>query len=86
MTKVNLAAVAPPMAPSSTATPPTLTLEEPALLSSVIGQRARRVGVTRPVDGPLPSLVVWLDTDNGTPCEPPHDSITFAITCVSSPG
>ncbi|CAM9532999.1 unnamed protein product [Hapterophycus canaliculatus] len=86
VTKVNLAALAPTTAAASTSTPPTLTLEEPTLLSSVIGQRARRVGITRPVDGPLPSLVVWLDTDNDTPFQPPQDSISFLITCVSSPG
>ncbi|CAM9825307.1 unnamed protein product [Scytosiphon promiscuus] len=85
VTKVNLAAIAPSTTPSAS-TPPTLILEEPALLSSVIGQRVRRVGLTRPVDGPLPTLVVWLDTDNGTPCEPPHDSISFVVTRVSSPG
>ncbi|CAM9801278.1 unnamed protein product [Pylaiella littoralis] len=82
VTKVNLAALAPQSAGGGTSTP---TLEEPAMLSSVIGQRARTRGILRPLDGPLPSLVVWLDTDNGSPYQPPPDSISFKITPLAGP-
>lgn len=82
VTKVNLSALSPPAA---TGTPSTPTLQEPVQLSSVIGQRARRSGIVRPLDGPLPSLVVWLDTDNDSPYQPPPDSISFAISPLSGP-
>lgn len=61
-------------------------IEDERLLSSQIGQRARRSGVMRPVDGPLPTLVVWLDTDNDTPFTPAAESITFDITTSRSNG
>ena len=89
VTKVNVAALAPSSSTSSstpTPSPASRTLEEPAILPSVIGQRARRNGLVRPVDGPLPSLVVWLETDNDSPCDPPPDSISFAITSRSDSG
>lgn len=62
------------------------TLEEPRTLSVGIGQRGRRNGVIRPVDGPLPVLVVWLDTDNKTPLTPPVESITLDISTSGSSG
>ncbi|CAM9441202.1 unnamed protein product, partial [Ectocarpus sp. 8 AP-2014] len=84
VTKVNLAALSPPPASTTTPTPPSEpTLQEPAMLGSVIGQRARKTGIERPADGPLPSLVVWLDTDNESPCDPSLDSIGFTIASVS---
>ncbi|CAN0185598.1 unnamed protein product, partial [Ectocarpus fasciculatus] len=85
VTKLNLAALSPPPASSTAPTPPSEpTLQEPAMLGSVIGQRARRYGIVRPVDGPLPSLVVWFETDNNSPCEPPLDSVVLTITSVSN--
>lgn len=86
MTKVNLAALSSPTAASSSSSSSSPALEEPKVLPAVLGQRARQSGLERPVDGPLPSLVVWLETDNGSPCEPPPDSISFAITSVPRSG
>eukprot|EP00752_Nemacystus_decipiens_P004173 g3816.t1 len=83
VTKVNLAALKPSTSTSASAST-TPTLQQPAMLPTVIGQRARQTGLVRPVDGPLPSLVVWLDTDNGSPCEPPPESVSFTMTSVAS--
>lgn len=62
------------------------TLEETQLMAGGIGQRGRRNGVIRPVDGPLPTLVIWLDTDNDSPFTPSADSISLAITPPGSSG
>lgn len=59
-----------------------MALEEAVPLGVVMGQRGRRRGVIRSVDGPLPTLVVWLDTDNETPFVPPAETVTFAITTL----
>ncbi|CAN0389337.1 unnamed protein product, partial [Ectocarpus fasciculatus] len=86
VTKVNLAALSPPPASTTARSPPSEpTLQEPAMLGSVIGQRARKTGIKRPVDGPLPSLVVWCDTDNNSPFNPPLDSIAITIASVLRP-
>ncbi|CAM9280554.1 unnamed protein product [Ascophyllum nodosum] len=61
-------------------------LEEPTPLPTLMGQRGRRVGMTRPTDGPLPILVVWLETDNDTPFTPPAESITLALTTAPTNG
>ena len=62
-----------------------MALEEAVPLGVVMGQRGRRRGVIRSVDGPLPTLVVWLDTDNETPFVPPAETVTFAITNLGGP-
>eukprot|EP00903_Cladosiphon_okamuranus_P018047 g16608.t1 len=81
--KVNLAALTLSTAGAGASSSSSPTLEEPAMLPTVIGQRTRQTGLVRPVDGPLPSLVVWLDTDNGSPCEPPPESISFTVTSIA---
>lgn len=94
VTAVHLAAIA-PRAPHKTrpgakrshaAMSGNEVLEEPELMSMGIGQRGRRSGVKRAVDGPLPTLAVWLETDNDTPLTPPADSITLDITTPGSSG
>lgn len=61
------------------------SLEKVDVLPAAIGKH-RRSGVNRPVDGPLPSLVVWVETDNETPFTPPTDSINLDISSSGSSG
>lgn len=62
-------------------------LEEPRPLVVAIGQRGgKKIGVTRPADGPLPTLVVWLETDNDAPFTPPPESLTFTMRTSTSDG
>lgn len=83
VTKVHLAMLSPA---SETPDDDVPSLEEPVPLGAAFGQRGRRSGAIRPADGPLPTMVVWLDTDNDVPFVPPPDSITFAITTSASTG
>lgn len=94
MTAVHLAAVSPPLpvtTRSGTKRPLSAmsgmeVVEEPEVLSVGMGQRGRRSGIQRAVDGPLPSLLVWLETDNGTPLTPAADSIALDVTTPGSDG
>lgn len=53
--------------------------EDPASLEGKHGQQQGKVGFVRPADGPLPTILVWVDRDDGSPCQPPHDSLGLEI-------